>query len=184
MSFPLDYDSACDTCTPAAVCVFIFKSFAVLSVKSRTLPVKSDSWGKRKSLFPFLFWGFVVGTLVLLLFVVFCLFLRQGGMHAIEAGLKLTLWLIMTSCGWNICTPPHPLLKTVSFEWPFLCVKAFLTPLLRRWESPLSFRCCFSPIPFSTQPRPPPPDMWCICVILELLNLGVGMPSLLMCARP
>lgn len=172
MSFPLDYDSACDTCTRAAVCVFIFKSFAVLSVKSRTLPVKSDSWGKRKSLFSFFVWGVCCWTLVLLLFVVFCLFLRQGGMHAVEAGLKLTY------------ARPHPLLKTVSFEWPFLYVKTLLTPLLRRWESPLSFCCCcFSPIPFSTQPRPPP-DVWCICIILELLNLGVGMPSLLMCARP
>lgn len=72
ISFPLDYDSACDTCTPAAVCVFIFKSFAVLSIKSRTLPVKSDSWGKRKSLFSF----FVLGVCCWDFgFVVVCCFL-------------------------------------------------------------------------------------------------------------
>lgn len=81
MSFPLDYDSACDTCTPAAVCVFIFKGFAVLSVKSRTLPVKSDSWGKCKSLFSF----FVLGVCCWDFgFVVVCCFLSflETGWHA------------------------------------------------------------------------------------------------------
>lgn len=129
MSFPLDYDSACDTCTRAAVCVFIFKSFAVLSVKSRTLPVKSDSWGKRKSLFSFFVLGVCCWTFVLLLFVVFCLFLRQGGMHAVEAGLKLTLWLIMTSCGWNICTPPPPTENCVIWMTFSVCENSPHTPL-------------------------------------------------------
>lgn len=182
MSFPLDYDSACDTCTPAAVCVFIFKSFAVLSIKSRTLPVKSDSWGKRKSLFSF----FVLGVCCWDFgFVVVCCFLSflETGWHACSWGWPLTHSVANNDLlRLGYMNLPIPYWK-LSFEWPFLYVKTFLTPLLRRWGSPLSFCCCFYPIPFSTRPRPHP-DLWCICIILELLNLGVGMPSLFMCACP
>lgn len=125
MSFLLDYDSACDTCTPAAVCVFIFKSFAVLSIKSRTHEENASLC------FPFLFWGFVVGTLVLLLFVVFCLFLRQGGMRAVEAGLKLTPWLIMTSAA-GIYAPSPSLTENCVFWMTFsVCENFSCTP---PWE--------------------------------------------------
>lgn len=183
MAFPLDYDSTCDTCTPAVVCVFIFKSFAVLSTKSRSLPVKSDSWGKRKSLFSF----FVLGVCCWDFgFVVVCfLSFLETGWHACSWGWPQTHSVVNNDLLRLGCMhPPIPYWKLCLLNDFFCMWKLSSHPLLRRWESSLSFCCCcFYPIPFSTRPKPHP-DMWYICIILELLNLGVGMPSLFMCARP
>lgn len=161
MSFPLDYDSACDTCTRAAVCVFIFKSFAVLSVKSRTLPVKGDLWGKRKSLFSFFVLGVCCWTLVLLLFVVFLSFLETGWhacswswpqTHSVANNDLLRLeYMHAPTPYWKLC-----LLNDLSCMWKLSSHPS--------WEDE-SHHCLFVVVVSLPSHSPPNPDLPLTCAV-------------------